>query len=252
MLPAIALEVLRLSRSSNVPFARIAALLEREPMLAGRILHIARSAAYGGVPVRTMNEALVRLGLRRMTDVLFEASVGRIFRGRGLFAKAMEQLRLHAVASAHLARAVCRYTWLDEEYAFLGGLLHDVGFPALIIAIEKGERRADQRPRIEPLLPNVLVEAHAEAGARVAELWGLPADLALVIRSHHEPPTLGRVHPLVSAVCLADLLATRFGFGPPALEPSATLKGAANALGITEAQWRLLLADAERVATTIT
>ena len=48
---------------------------------------------------------------------------------------------LSTEATAHLCRILCKYTSLEGEYAFLCGLLHDVGIAATLIAF------ADTGPR---------------------------------------------------------------------------------------------------------
>jgi HD-like signal output (HDOD) protein len=47
----------------------------------------------------------------------------------------MDLLRRHATAIGHFVRILAKYTTLESGFAFMGGLMHDVGiagtFPAL-------------------------------------------------------------------------------------------------------------------------
>ena len=66
--PRVALEILELSRKPSARIEDIASLLEREPLLAGRVLRLANSALYGAsIPVTTLKQALIRMGLGKQT-----------------------------------------------------------------------------------------------------------------------------------------------------------------------------------------
>jgi HD-like signal output (HDOD) protein len=250
MLPSVAVQLLELTRTPDVPFARIVSLLESEPMLAARILQAAQSAAYGGHRIQSMNDALVRLGVRRITEVFFDVSLGRVFRARG-YEQVMEQLRLHATATAHVTRIVCRYTWVSEEYAFLGGLLHDIGLAALLISLANRPLRESPPSLEDTYLTQALVDAHEPAGAKLAELWGLPVDLRFTIGNHHQFTVGGHVHPVAAAVCLADSLVARLGLAVPYLEAPQSAEKASQALQLSAAQLDLVLADAEKLVAKI-
>lgn len=245
MLPGIALELLGLTRDPNVGFDRVTKLIEREPMLAARILQVSQSALYGGNALQTMNDALIRLGLKRVTEICFEVSLGKVFRAPG-YEPVMEALRQHAVMTAHVTREVCRYTWVDAEYAFLGGLLHDIGFTALLIALAN-RPRGEQPPPLDPFVLKGLIDAHERAGEKLAELWGLPADIRLIISNHHHFVIGGHAHPVAAAVNLADLLVGKGGFGGPDFDPDRPTGNAVLALQLSDEQLALVMSDAQRV-----
>ena len=98
VLPAVAVQLLELSRKPDVSLKSIVRLLQTEPMLSAQVLKIAQSPVFGGQNVKTMNDAIIRLGLRRLTDLFIEASMGKVFRARG-YEALMEKLRLHSSAN---------------------------------------------------------------------------------------------------------------------------------------------------------
>jgi putative nucleotidyltransferase with HDIG domain len=213
LLPVVALEVLALSQRPDADAAHIAALLERDPVLAARLLKIANSVVYRrSGPSRTLRDTVQRLGLNALRDlVLAEAINMRVFRTGGGYADSMEELRLHSMITAHLARLVCQTTAIDGEYAFLCGLLHDIGFAAILLALGSVPR-GRRPPDLEMLWP-VASETHASVGATVARLWNLPPDVALVIERHGRVRMDGRPHPLVAVVQIAEELAWGSGLG---------------------------------------
>jgi hypothetical protein len=94
--------------------------------------------------------------------------------------------------------------------AYTAGLIHDVG--KLLIATQR-------RPRDGDLASGLLAAGgcarerellgfdHAEAGAALAEHWGLPPALTEPLRHHHDPAAAASETDLVIAVAAADLLA---------------------------------------------
>ena len=211
-LPGTAQELLEISQQTDVEMERVLSLLEQDEMLAGRVLQTAGSAAYAsGAKIESLSGALMRLGLNGLRDLVVEAAMNlRVFRCEAYTAP-MERLRLHSQATAHLARIVCQYSAVEGEFAFLGGLLHDVGIAGLFLALGDVPR-GKRVPDLAVLWP-AIHEAHGEAGSRMAELWELPADLRYGIGAHHAVEIEGYPHPLAAAICLADHLAAELDVG---------------------------------------
>jgi putative nucleotidyltransferase with HDIG domain len=242
-LPDAAIKLLDLSKKANVDLRQIQRVLEEDQMLAAEVLRVAQSAAYTGTartPVRTLEEALLRLGLTRVTELFLHASLNlRVFRVKA-YQKHMDGLQHHSLLVAHLARQLSRRTALFDEHSFLCGLLHDVGIAASLIAIAEGAGKAEP-PAFDLVWP-ALVEAHAKAGATLAQFWQLPAEVVLVLKHHHQFEIQGYAHPTAAAVALADNLATELGVG---LAESGSDSGprALAALGLTRSDYDALLAE---------
>lgn len=221
MLPEVALEVMQLSQRPNVKFEEVVTLLQKDAVLAGRVLCIAQSSAYAArSPIQTLHQASVRLGLTAMRDVVLEAAIHlKVFRVPG-YEAAMERLARHSAAVAHVMRAVCRRTNVEAEYAFLCGLLHDVGFAASLLALcdDPGWRRAS----FEALAP-VLDEVHEEASGLLARLWKLPEGIQRMVATHHEPAPGGKVELVNATLIVAEQLCWEAGAGlePPPKEATA-------------------------------
>jgi putative nucleotidyltransferase with HDIG domain len=209
LLPVVAMEVMSLSHQRDASADALAELLAKDPMLAGRVLHLAQSPVYSGQsPIRSVRQAVVRLGLATMRDVVMEVAMNlRVFRAPG-FATALEQLRRHSTTVAYLARAVCRFATLESELAFLCGLLHDVGIAAsLVVLAEDPELRSIG---VDHVLTAV-DEVHCEATGQLARLWKLPAETHLVLERHHTLRIDGHVHPLIAVLAVAEELAVEAG-----------------------------------------
>jgi HD-like signal output (HDOD) protein len=223
VLPAVALELVQLSHQPSVHFDELVALLERDPVLAAKVLSIAQSAIYAPrSPILSLKGALVRLGLATVRDLVVEAALRvRVFRVPG-YEEVMERLARHSTATAHLMRLVCRRTAIAADYAFLCGLLHDVGIAACLLALSD-----DARGGLVPLgaVEAVLDEVHEEASGLVTRLWGLPAEIQGVVATHHQVEVGGTPHPVNAALVVAEELAVGLdaGMAPRGEGPASAL-----------------------------
>ncbi len=206
MLPTVALQVMDLSRKPDVDFDSVLAVLERDPMLAGRVLAIAQSAMYAGFSqVSSLRQGLVRLGIKTLRNVVLEAALTlRVFRVPG-YEPTMERLRRHSSCTAHLAGLVATQSKLDAETAFVCGLLHDVGMAAALMAI--GEESKDRSPPPVEDLVGILDAVHAETSGLLAGVWNLPADVKTTVSRHHSLKVGGQPDRMVAALVVAEQLA---------------------------------------------
>lgn len=232
LLPAAALELVELSRKPDATIPEIVALVERDPFIAARVLRVAQSPRYtcsGAVP--SLHHAAVRLGLDTMTNIFLEVATHmRVFRARGYEAP-MERLRLHSIATANVARIVCRYTSIFDEYAFLCGLFHDVGIAASMIILSERKREtprtfAEEWRAIQPI--------HEKAARTLCQTWKLPPDVAFVVGHHHAFEIGGHIHPVAAVVAVAETVATKLGFGFEDEAGAATAHEAMRAIGLND------------------
>lgn len=204
----------------EVPIAEVVKVLERDPVLAARVLLIAQSARYAGrSPVVSLRQAAVRLGIASLRDVALEAAMQlKLLRLPG-FTWLTQRIAVHGTVTAHAAKSVCRRAGLPGEHAFLTGLVHDVGFAALLGIV--AERPALKALPVEQLVPP-LDALHAEASALLVRAWEIPGPVAALVEAHHEPLADHALCEQHAALVLAEQLAWEAGAGiapPPAVPP---------------------------------
>lgn len=214
-LPKIGMQLMQLSRQPEVDLNQVMKVLEKDPLLAAAVLRVARSPAFtGSQDILSLHQALMRLGLETMAEIVLQASMTmEMFRAPG-YESAMEALSRHSTVVAHLTRYICSASDIPNDYAFVCGLMHDVGVVASLAILA---HRRKKPPPLELVWPAV-EQAHPEAGAIVARIWNLPNQVIGVIRYHHQMVHEGRVHRVAVAVALADALAIEAGFGHEAHE----------------------------------
>jgi HD-like signal output (HDOD) protein len=205
MLAPVALRVMELSRNPRATVDQIVAVLEQDGMLVARILRTVRSPFYAGVtPIRSLREAAVRLGLAGLRDIVIDVAFNmRIVQEGGPYRSLLEEVRRHSTMTAQIARLVSLHTPIDSDYAFLCGLLHDLGIAAILLVVS--EMRRQEPISIEELQP-LLSDLHEGVSGQVARTWGLPPELELVLETHHQFDRGGPCHPLGAVTCVAERL----------------------------------------------
>jgi putative nucleotidyltransferase with HDIG domain len=261
VLPDVAMELLELSRNPDVKVDGVVALLEKDPVIAGRVLKLVQSAAYAGLTnIRSLRQAVIRLGLATLRDVVMEVALGvRLFVAPG-YRESMEQLRLHSTATAHITRILCRHAAKSETgLAFLCGLLHDVGMAGMLIVLAS-EGPVGSKPPLEPYWAEIDA-AHQQVSGIIARAWKLPDEVVDIISHHHRHGENLPITPLEAIVCLSEEVAN--GLGAGAMRPSdAPMKvdvnptdkiGPARAcLGISPDAWSAVVQEASRLLPTLT
>jgi diguanylate cyclase (GGDEF)-like protein/putative nucleotidyltransferase with HDIG domain len=212
LLPESAAEALRLAADAQTDVARIARLVDRDPPLAARVVAIAGSALYAGRAGRatTTQQALVRIGLAAARDLLYQVVYERSGSDLPRFQTEVMASFKRSVRAALAARSLTTELSVAFPYAYLAGLLHDIGEARVY-------RILAQLPGIPPgkaEAADLVARHHARAGAGIAQAWKLPSALVETCSLHHHDPT--EVAPPVRLVMAADVL-VRLASAAPAL-----------------------------------
>ena len=209
MLPAEAQRMMALARSPEVTLREIEEVLRHEPTIVAQILRMANSPFYArGRKLTNLHAAVGLLGTGTLRDLMFRAVTdAHVFRGRASHCLALR--RHHGLACALAARATCERLGIDAEYAFLCGLLHDLGEIFVMQVLERdppeGLDAADQLRLVHDL--------HTAVGARVAKAWKLPALVVEAIARHHRYRSDERreYSQIGNVIAVADLVAGHLG-----------------------------------------
>jgi HD-like signal output (HDOD) protein len=205
MLPAVALEVHSLAHKTNIDVAQVIAVLERDPLLAGRVLKVAQSAAYYAVGgVASLRDAVVRIGLRGLSDILWEvAFTSRVLR-TPKYSLLTDTVIKHSTAIGHLVRTICNGLGINADSGFLCGLLHDAGTTACLSVL--GSPPPGERQPPDQLVGPILKLCHEEATRILAALWKLPDEVQSVIGHHHTIGS-GPIPAVLAALVVAEVMA---------------------------------------------
>ncbi len=207
-LPSVALEIAKLAARDDVNVEQVVRLLERDQMMAGAVMRLVGSPIHAGRgPVRSLTDAVMRLGIRTVRDSVFDAALKKsVFKAPPQYAEIMTRIGRHGTAAAYLARIVARHARATEDQAFLGALLHDVGYAALILSVIR--KKDALAPPLVELWPEIDA-LHEQASRAVTKLWGLSGELSLLVGSHHQEHTSNSSRT-AAIITIADSMTSRF------------------------------------------
>lgn len=205
--PAVVGELQRELRREAANTAKVARLISRDVGLAGAIMRLVNSPAFGtGRDVGSIDEALHILGFGRVFDLVAgELLKKSLDAGGPRLDRYWDSAALCADLCAELA---CRLPGTKRETAYCFGLFHDCGIPLLM------RRFPDYRQTLiaanaESGLGLLAVEeakhgtSHPVVGYLLARTWGLSETLCEAIRAHHNYEVLDPQSParLPDEVC---------------------------------------------------
>jgi HD-like signal output (HDOD) protein len=213
LLPQVASQVVMLAADPRVDAARLSGLIHKDPSLAGHVLQIANSPGYmPRMPIVSLQQAVARLGLSAVTEIAFVASLqSGTFKVPG-YEKELGALWRHAIASAAFAKEIARLKRANVESAFLCGLLHAIGKPALLQVVADVELELDRhlgtKGTLRVAVPAVLAEFHVQIGGQISALWHLPLQVASAIAHQADYGQAPAFKQEAMITHLADELAT--------------------------------------------
>jgi putative nucleotidyltransferase with HDIG domain len=216
-LPEFYVELMREMQTENASIEHISQIIGRDPGISAKILQLVNSAFFG-VPrhVSTPDEAVMFLGLETVKAIVLSLHLFASFDRAKVKAFDLRKLWQHSWSASLLAKKVCLAGSRDlkkAEQAFTAGLLHDIGKLVLAANLPDSFQQALAMARN----PSVsLLEAeratfgatHAEVGAYLLALWGIPQPVVEAVAFHHTPAQcLNGGFSALTAVHLANALA---------------------------------------------
>jgi len=251
-LPALYEEVMAQMHSEEPSFAQIARIISRDVGMATKILQLANSAFMGtSGRVSSLLQALTLIGLDNVRTLVLSVNVFSQFDGNARVAANLPCLWDHSVAVSKLAQQIaaaenCPKALLEE--CFTAGLLHDLGKLVLMAefpkeCLEVYAAKSDTRANVER---ERIGCTHAEVGAYLMSIWGLPFPLAHAVAFHHHPSETAetKFSPL-TAVHAADAIASETD-PSPLIHDIALDQPYVSRLGLSEREsvWRGLYKEA--------
>jgi len=227
----------------DVTVREVARIIELDVGVSAKVLQLVNSAFFGVAhPVTNIPSAVSYLGVNTLKNLVLSVEIFRAFKpGRDLAGFSLEKLQHHAQVTAHIAARLPVPKHLTDV-AVVAGLLHDVGKVILAWKLSgRFEKMLTQS--VAARCPVYKIEestdgfSHAEIGAYLLGLWGLPYTVVEAVALHHGPNRVPhRNFDPISAVYAANLLAHE-------LEESAAGSGVYDLQGYNEELAKLGIAD---------
>ena len=247
--PTVYAALERVVADPEAGLAEVSAIIEREVSLTAKVLQVVNSSFFG-LPRRASSvaHAVGYLGVNVIRSLVLSHEIAETLGGRALPAGfSLDTHQTHALDVARLARKIAGGGAVADD-AFLAGVLHDVG--ELLLATRRPEwlreaaaHAASHGVPLHEAEAALFGTSHAEVGAYLVGLWGLPFRIVEAVACHHTPARVGPRGAVdaVAAVHIADALVSEGARGGVAEAPSPELDLTyARSLGVTERldEWR--------------
>ncbi|MBL8729956.1 MAG: HDOD domain-containing protein [Planctomycetes bacterium] len=199
-IPTVLTEITNIFHSPEGSAKEAAAVIEKDPAIATRVLRLVNSSFYGlRNPVSNINLACSILGLKVIKNLVVQATVLQTFGStpeiRGFDAQWLwDHSFKAAIACRLLAEQSPVGNGLTKEDAYTAGLIHDIG--KLILIDGQADRFSDAlRLSQQGNVPLAKAEGevfgfnHAHVGGLLANRWKLPPVVQAAVMYHHSPAT---------------------------------------------------------------
>jgi HD-like signal output (HDOD) protein len=181
----------------NASLHSIAQIIQQDVALAAKVLQLAHSAFFGlpqeGTDVET---ALTVLGMDVLKQLVLSAEILRQFRPlRPIPGFSLEDFERHSHRTAQIAGHLPTNA-VAKNHRAVTALLHDAGKLIFATHLPGDFEKACRMVQAEGCLPYqaeycVFGTSHAEIGAYLLNLWGLPQVAVEAIGAHHRPKVRG-------------------------------------------------------------
>ena len=191
----------------------VSEIIERDIGISARVLQLVSSAFYG-LPraVTSVGGAVAYLGVEVIKAIVLSVEVSRMFPLTQPIADfSVDALQQHGMRVSQFAKRILGHE-PGGDVLLVAGLLQDTG--QLVLASRAASRfgialstsAAKKQPLYEVEL-DLFGASHAEIGAYLLGLWGLPQRVVGAIANHLEPQRTGnRVFDAAAALYVANLL----------------------------------------------
>jgi HD-like signal output (HDOD) protein len=185
----------------------IGRIVNADAAIASKVLQITNSAFFRlRKPIVRIKDAVTYLGFATIRNLVMSAEIFAEWKMPAILAGEVdpEYLQRHAQLTAQACQSLAAGK-VSPDDAWLAGLVHDIGYKILTLECPEDLKRAIvlSQAHGEPLIKyekEVIGATHAEIGAYLLGLWGLPYAIVEAVALHHAP------HPVPSHGF--DLLAT--------------------------------------------
>jgi HD-like signal output (HDOD) protein/ActR/RegA family two-component response regulator len=209
-LPRAYRELAEALREPRVSIETVTAIIQKDTAMAAKVLQLVNSSFFG-LPrnIFSIAHAVSYLGQQTLKNLMLVHSVFQELVSTDM--RAVERQQAHALASARVARKL----FTDKraaELAETAAMLHDMGKLVLAsrLPVEYAENvamAAREGWSLQVVEHMRFAVTHAQVGAYLLGLWGLPQEIIEAVGKHDTPWAELATFDTTAAVRIADCLA---------------------------------------------
>jgi HD-like signal output (HDOD) protein len=240
-MPRVATRAFTLLRKRDFSLTEVAAVIENDPVVAARLVHLANSVAFATyTKLESVLACVTRLGARELSFFLMETAARQLVECHDpRIAQICDGLWEHSLSVAILSHdLVAALPGLDTEAGYLAGLLHDIGRPVVAEMLLDAEARLLGKRVDRWIMPSkwlgIIVQCERTVGLAVTRSWTLPESVVDAVGLCDQYDT-ERPFRLANVVRLANALAAVAGHDlsvRPVEETAAIVENGTALLGL--------------------
>ncbi len=195
-MPSLYGEIVSMLNSPNSSLKQIGEIISRDIGMSAKILQLVNSAYFGlSREISNPVQAVSLIGMNTIKSLVLSIHIFSWVDPKTISWLSMDDLWKHNMLTGLFAKAIVKSENQDHimiDNAFLAGLLHDSG--KLILAMNFPDKyrdvialMADGKLDILESERRMFDTTHAESGAYLLGVWGLPVPVVEAIAYHHEP-----------------------------------------------------------------
>ena len=199
ILPEIANKAFMLANNKESDASQMAQLIQSDPSLAGHVMRIANSAAYTPMAnLTSLQQAIARLGMTTISEIAISAVINaKLFNTPG-YEDYADLIWQQSLATSLWAKEVASHCNVNVEVAFLAGLIHSIGRPAVLqTLIDLAEQR--NLPLNDEIVHQLEDNYWLIVSQMIVIRWRMPA-LVIETIQHIETPSTDKEAGQLAAV----------------------------------------------------
>ncbi len=223
-LPGIAAKIMQLAGDPYADAAKLAKIVEMDPLLTTQVIRWASSSLYGfRGKITSVKDAISSvLGYTFVFNLVLGLTALKPLQSPVEGVIGMRVFWEHALASTRLMMALNQRLGdhrFDEQTVFLVALMHNIGFPLLGDQFRSQFHYLTSLVEANPGLNRVKLEkfslgaSHCELGSWLLNTWEMPKEIVDVIYHHHNPHYRGDNHRLSLLTFTSDFLLAQINIG---------------------------------------
>jgi HD-like signal output (HDOD) protein len=197
--PGLYLQLVEELKSDQASMQRVGEIIGGDVGMSAKVLQLVNSAFFG-LPRRlsTPVEAACYLGVETIKSLVLSIHAFSELKGEPLEGFPIDWLFEHSLAVGQLSREIAQAEAAApraRDEAMMAGMMHDIG--QLVLAtqvtapfLEAVRASGHRRLQMWNAELEVLGASHAEVGAYLLGLWGLPQPIVEAVAYHHRPGAL--------------------------------------------------------------
>lgn len=182
--------------SEDASLKKVAEIISSDIAMSAKILQIVNSAAFGIMRrIKNPREAVTLLGVEAVKAFVLSAGIFQQFDPAKLERFDLDHLWDHSMNVALFTKRILEYENFDSaaiDDTYMIGFVHDVGTLVLVENLPAQYEQAlglseQKKIPVHAAEREVFGASHAELGAYLLGLWGLPDQVVEAVAYHHAP-----------------------------------------------------------------